>query len=60
MLRDAAAERALVVALEDLHAADRSSLLLLSFLARENRDSRLLLVGTYRDLEVQGNPRAAW
>ncbi len=56
ILRDAAAERPLVVALEDLHAADRSSLLLLSFLARENRDSRLLLVGTYRDLEAEGTP----
>ncbi len=58
ILRDAAEKRALVVALEDLHAADRSSLLLLSFLARETRDSRLLLVGTYRDLEVQGTPLA--
>ncbi len=56
ILRDGAAERAVVVALEDLHAADRSSLLLLSFLARENRDSRLLLVGTYRDLEARGTP----
>jgi class 3 adenylate cyclase len=55
-LREAAAERALVVTLEDLHAADRSSLLLLSFLTRENRDSRLLVAGTFRDLEAKDAP----
>jgi tetratricopeptide (TPR) repeat protein len=42
----------LVLIFDDLHAADRSSLLMLRFLARERWDSRLLLLGTYRDLEA--------
>jgi class 3 adenylate cyclase/tetratricopeptide (TPR) repeat protein len=51
-LRSAAAARGLVVVLDDLHWADRASLLLLEFMARELTDSRLLIVGTYRDVEV--------
>ena len=42
----------LVVVLEDLHWADRSSLLLLEFLAQEIHSIPLLLLGTYRDMEV--------
>ncbi len=41
-----------VVVLEDLHNADRSSLLLLEFLARQMADSRLVVIATYRDVEV--------
>ena len=48
-LRAAAAEQPLLLVLEDLQAADASSLLL-EFLARDLRGGRLLLVGTYRDL----------
>jgi class 3 adenylate cyclase/tetratricopeptide (TPR) repeat protein len=51
-LRRAARETGLVVVLDDLHWADRSSLLLLEFVARVLAESRLLLVGTYRDVEV--------
>ena len=51
-LSSAAADCGLVVVLDDLHWADRSSLLLLEFLARELADARLLLLGTYRDAEV--------
>jgi predicted ATPase len=51
-LRSAAAARGLVVVLDDLHWADRASLLLLGFVAGELADTRLLLVGTYRDVEV--------
>jgi class 3 adenylate cyclase/tetratricopeptide (TPR) repeat protein len=51
-LRRAARETGLVVVLDDLHWADRSSLLLLEFVARELAEPRLLLVGTYRDVEV--------
>ncbi len=40
----------LVLVLDDLHWADKSSLLLLQFLAREMRDARILVVGTYRDV----------
>ncbi len=36
----------------DLHWDDKSSLLLLEFLARELGESRLLLVGCYRDTEI--------
>jgi predicted ATPase len=42
----------LVLILEDLHWADRPSLLLLEFVARELGGSRLLVIGTYRDVEV--------
>jgi tetratricopeptide (TPR) repeat protein len=47
-----AADRPLVLIFDDLHAADRPSLLMLRFLARERRDSRLLVIGTYRDTEA--------
>ena len=42
--------------LEDLHAADESSLLLLQFLARQNRHSHLLIVATYDDVAGRGKP----
>jgi tetratricopeptide (TPR) repeat protein len=45
--------RGLAVVLDDLHAADRSSLLLLHFLARELRRLKLLVIGTYRDVEAR-------
>jgi DNA-binding SARP family transcriptional activator/tetratricopeptide (TPR) repeat protein len=50
-LRSAAQVRPLVVVLDDLHAADEPSLLLLRYLARELNDSRLLVVGAYRDVD---------
>ena len=52
----AAAPAGLVVILDDLHAADESSLALLHFLARELRSLRLLLVGNYRDVEARLTP----
>ena len=42
----------LVLVLDDLHWADKPSLLLLEFLAQELRQSRLLVIGTYRDTEL--------
>ncbi len=51
-LRNAAASQPLVLIVDDLHWADKSSLLLLQFLVRELHDARLLVVGTYRDVEV--------
>ncbi len=51
-IKNAAQAQPLMLALEDLHWADRSSLLLLEFLAREIATAPLLLVGTYRDMEV--------
>jgi class 3 adenylate cyclase/tetratricopeptide (TPR) repeat protein len=56
-LRSAAAARGLVVVLDDLHWADQASLLLLGFVAGELADTRLLVVGTYRDVEVDRRHR---
>ena len=53
LLKQQAGERPLAVILEDLHWADAPTLLLLQFLAQELRGSRLLVLGTYRNVEVQ-------
>jgi DNA-binding SARP family transcriptional activator/tetratricopeptide (TPR) repeat protein len=55
-LRNAAAEQPLTLVLDDLHAADEASLLLLRYVASALGDSRILIVGTFRDLDppVQG------
>jgi predicted ATPase/class 3 adenylate cyclase/DNA-binding CsgD family transcriptional regulator len=59
-LKNAAAGRPLLLLLEDLHWADRPSLLLLQFLAAEIGGAAVLVVATYRDVEVtQGHPLAA-
>src|SRR5262245_7246919 len=42
----------LVLVFDDLHWADKPSLLLLEFLTQELRRSRLLVIGTYRDMEL--------
>ncbi len=58
-LRAAAAAQPLLLILDDLHWADKPSLLLLQFLAREIDEARIIVVGTYRDVEVQqGHPLA--
>ncbi|MEU8253687.1 AAA family ATPase [Micromonospora inaquosa] len=46
-------QRPVVVVLDDLHWADPASLRLLSFAAQHTWFERLLLVGTYRDAEVE-------
>ena len=51
-LKNAARRRPLMLLIDDLHWADTASLRLLAFLAPEIADSRLLLVGTYRDVEL--------
>ncbi|WP_434093041.1 helix-turn-helix transcriptional regulator [Streptomyces lasiicapitis] len=48
LLERLAADRTLVLVLEDLHWADRSTRELLSYLLRALTDSRLLIVATYR------------
>src|SRR6266511_1420484 len=48
----AARDRPIVIVLDDLHWADEPSLLLLKFAAREVGTSGLLIVGTYRDVEL--------
>jgi DNA-binding SARP family transcriptional activator len=52
LLRRAAASEALVIILDDLHAADETSRLLLRYLADVVVGSRVLVVGTYRDIEL--------
>ncbi|MHB8577565.1 MAG: AAA family ATPase, partial [Dehalococcoidia bacterium] len=51
-LKNAGAVQPLVLVLEDLHDADRGTLELLTFVARQLAGARLLVVGTYRDVEV--------
>lgn len=57
LLRAASRERPLALILDDLQNADEPSLRLLQFLARDLRESPLLLLGTYRDAEhTPGHP----
>src|SRR6266542_239531 len=53
---EAAPVEPLLLVFDDLHAADDPSLLLLQFLARDLRGARLLVVGTYRDIEADRHP----
>ena len=50
-LTNASSAQPLVLVLDDLFDADRSSLLLLRFLVRDVRKSRMLVVATYREAE---------
>ncbi|MBI1886376.1 MAG: protein kinase, partial [Chloroflexi bacterium] len=52
-LRSASKRHPIVLVLDDLHWADKPSLLLLQFLAREMRGARLMVLATYRDVEVR-------
>jgi class 3 adenylate cyclase len=52
-LKNGAKRQPLVLVLDDLHWADKPSLLLLQFLARELRGGRLMVLGTYRDVELR-------
>jgi len=51
-LGSGAAAKPLLIVLEDLHSADKGTLEMLEHVARNLGDKRLLLVGTYRDIEV--------
>ncbi len=42
----------MVLVLDDLHWADQPSLALLQFVARELSGARLVIIGTYRDMEL--------
>ena len=52
LLAAIAGEQAVVLFFEDLHWADDASLRLLEFAARQLGEARVLLVGTYRDVEA--------
>jgi predicted ATPase len=51
-LRNASGAKSLALVLDDLHWSDKPSLLLLQFLVRNLAGARLLVVGTYRDVEL--------
>jgi len=51
-LSNAAATRPFLVVLEDLHNADKDTLEMLIYIARNIGGTRLMIVGTYRDVEV--------
>jgi hypothetical protein len=51
-LVNASRDKPLMLVLDDLHWADRPTLLLLEHLARRLATSRMLVVGTYRDVEL--------
>lgn len=56
-LRRAAARQPLVLVLDDLHWADKPSLLLLEFVAREMESQPILLLACYREFEAPlGHP----
>ena len=50
-LQDVSHQKPLLIILDDLHWADRSSLLLLEFIAREIAESGMVLAGLFRDTE---------
>ena len=52
VLETITAQHLLVIVVEDLHWADRSSLDLLSFLVSDIGQRKILLIGTYRDDEL--------
>ena len=51
-LRNASTTQPLAIVLEDLHDADSGTLDMLTYLSRNLGGARLLVVGTYRDVEV--------
>ncbi|HEY94474.1 MAG TPA: protein kinase, partial [Dehalococcoidia bacterium] len=54
-LKNAATVKPILVILEDLHDADKGTLEMLSYVSRNLTGTRLLLIGTYRDVEVDRN-----
>ncbi|MBD0328089.1 MAG: AAA family ATPase, partial [Pyrinomonadaceae bacterium] len=58
-LKNASQTQPLLLVLDDLHWADRPSLLLLEFVARAFETARILIIATYRDAEIsRGHPLA--
>jgi DNA-binding SARP family transcriptional activator len=55
-LRTIAAERPVVLLLDDLHAADLATLLLLRFVAQAVADVPIVVIGTYRQAELRARP----
>lgn len=51
-LKQSSSSTPIVLMLEDLHWSDKPSLMLLEFVARELANSKILIVGNYRDVEL--------
>lgn len=56
VLRALAAITPLMLVVEDLHDADQASLLMLRFVVRQLKDAPVLILGTYRGVEVERSP----
>src|SRR5690242_9656200 len=56
LLKSIADAQPLMIVLEDLQEADQTSLLMLRFGARQLKETRVLLVATYREAEVRNSP----
>jgi tetratricopeptide (TPR) repeat protein len=56
LLKDFARQQPLLIVLDDLHDADYSSLTMMRLIAQGLAGARILLVGTYRDVEVRRSP----
>jgi tetratricopeptide (TPR) repeat protein len=52
LLRNAALDRPTLLVIDDLQAADAASILLLQFLASQLVDTAVMVLGTYRDVEL--------
>ena len=52
LLNASRAAGGLVLVIDDLHAADLASILLLAFVSKQVREGPLLVIGTYRDVEL--------
>jgi CheY-like chemotaxis protein/tetratricopeptide (TPR) repeat protein len=57
-LRNLARKRPMLIVVDDLHRADRSSLRLLQFVARELGNAPLLILCAFRDIDLEGNQAA--
>jgi tetratricopeptide (TPR) repeat protein len=55
VFRNVADTRPLVVVIDDLHAADLSSIALVRFICRRRDDARLLLLATYRNVDARSS-----
>jgi tetratricopeptide (TPR) repeat protein len=56
LLRGFSLDDPLMLVIDDLHDADQSSLKMLRFVAGGLRESRIFVLGTYRDAEVRSSP----
>jgi tetratricopeptide (TPR) repeat protein len=56
LLKSLAVNEPLLLVIDDLHDSDAGTLQMLRFLAREFKIAPILLIGAYREAEVEGSP----